>query len=138
MADENEIAVPASSASNAPKGGGPSPGGYFRWVICALLLFATTKSYMDRNVLSSLKHTLQPILGWDDVDYGHMVASFQIFYAMGMFAAGSMVDRLGARKALAAFMVVWSLAAMSYGMAPAIAVIVAPAFVYLHGLWRPS
>ncbi|MGH9742531.1 MAG: hypothetical protein ACRD51_09280, partial [Candidatus Acidiferrum sp.] len=26
--------------------------GHFRLVICALLLFATTKSYMDRNVLS--------------------------------------------------------------------------------------
>lgn len=109
--------------------------GYFRWVICALLLFATTKSYMDRNVLASLKHTLQPILAWNDIDYGHIVAAFQIFYAFGMFISGWMVDRLGTRKAFTIFMTVWSLAAMSYGVAPLIALNVAPAFAFVHRLW---
>jgi ACS family hexuronate transporter-like MFS transporter len=109
--------------------------GHFRWVICALLLFATVKSYMDRNVLASLKHTLQPILGWNDIDYGHIVAAFQLFYAFGMLIAGRMVDRLGTRKAFSIFMVVWSLAAMSYGIAPRLAVLVGSTFYYLHGLW---
>ncbi|MGB7281648.1 MAG: MFS transporter [Candidatus Acidiferrum sp.] len=109
--------------------------GYFRWVICALLLFATTKSYMDRNVLSSLKHTLQPILGWNDIDYGHIVAAFQICYAFGMLLAGRLVDRLGTRTAFAAFMAIWSVAAMSYGYAPSISLHVAPIFAFLHGLW---
>ncbi len=109
--------------------------GYFRWVICALLLFATTKSYMDRNVLASLKHTLQPILGWNDIDYGHIVAAFQICYAFGMLLAGRLVDRLGTRTAFAIFMSVWSVAAMSYGYAPTISLHVAPAFAFLHGLW---
>jgi len=109
--------------------------GYFRWIICALLLFATTKSYMDRNVLSSLKHTLQPILGWNDIDYGHIVAAFQICYAFGMLLAGRLVDRLGTRTAFAIFMAVWSVAAMSYGYAPSISFHVAPTFAFLHGLW---
>jgi MFS transporter, ACS family, hexuronate transporter len=112
-----------------------SRAGYFRWVICALLLFATTKSYMDRNVLASLKHTLQPILGWNDIDYGHIVAAFQICYAFGMLLAGRLVDRLGTRTAFAIFMSVWSVAAMSYGYAPNISLHVAPAFAFLHGLW---
>jgi MFS transporter, ACS family, hexuronate transporter len=90
---------------------------------------------MDRNVLASLKHTLGPILGWDDIDYGHMVAAFQLFYAFGMFAAGRMVDRLGTRKAFSIFMVVWSFAAMSYGIAPRLAGFVGSAFDYLHALW---
>jgi MFS transporter, ACS family, aldohexuronate transporter len=109
--------------------------GHFRWIICALLLFATTKSYMDRNVLSSLKHTLQPILGWNDIDYGHIVAAFQICYAFGMLLAGRLVDRLGTRTAFAIFMAVWSVAAMSYGYAPSISLHVAPTFAFLHGLW---
>lgn len=109
--------------------------GRFRWVICVLLLLATTKSYMDRNVLSSLKHTLQPILGWNDIDYGHIVAAFQICYAFGMLLAGRLVDRLGTRTAFAIFMALWSLAGMSYGAAPAIAIFVYPAFVFLHDLW---
>jgi ACS family hexuronate transporter-like MFS transporter len=113
----------------------PIVAGHFRWVICALLLLATTKSYMDRNVLSSLKHTLQPILGWNDIDYGHIVAAFQICYAFGMLLAGRLVDRLGTRAAFAIFMAIWSLAAMSYGVAPTLAIFVAPVFVSLHGLW---
>src|SRR5256885_9873194 len=36
-----------------------SHAGYFRWVICTLLLFGTTKNYMDRNVLGVLNKTLQ-------------------------------------------------------------------------------
>jgi ACS family hexuronate transporter-like MFS transporter len=134
MTDENKSVAPSASSAEPGARGGRA-GGYFRWVICALLLFATTKSYMDRFVLSSLKQTLQHDLHWNDIDYGHIVASFQAFYAIGMGVAGWMVDRLGTRKAFAIFMVFWSLAAMSYGIAPAIAVHVAPAFVYLHGLW---
>src|ERR1700739_287300 len=81
---------------------------HFRWVICGLLLLATTKSYMDPNGLAFLKHTPPPVLGWNDIDYGHIVAAFQICYAFGMLLAGRMVDRLGTRKAFAAFMAVWS------------------------------
>ena len=143
MADQKSIGEADSRtdlrvSASAPSGRSSVAlfAGHFRWVICALLLFATTKSYMDRNVLASLKHTLQPILGWNDVDYGHIVAAFQICYAFGMLLAGRMVDRLETRTAFAIFMAVWSLAAMCYGVAPTIAGYVAPAFAYLHGLSR--
>jgi MFS transporter, ACS family, hexuronate transporter len=142
MTEQNSIApahsnehpgVPIDSSANRSRA--HTLAGHFRWVICALLLLATTKSYMDRNVLASLKHTLQPILGWNDIDYGHIVAAFQICYAFGMLLAGRLVDRLGTRTAFAIFMAIWSVAAMSYGEAPAIAAVVAPAFVFLHALW---
>jgi ACS family hexuronate transporter-like MFS transporter len=133
---ENNPGAAPTGAPNHPAGSTVvQADGHFRWVICALLLFATTKSYMDRNVLANLKHTLEPILGWNDIDYGHIVATFQIFYAVGMLAAGRMVDRLGTLKAFAIFMSVWSLAAMSYGIAPAIGAVVGPAFAGLHNLW---
>lgn len=133
--NNNIVEVSPGTPARSPASTVVQAAGHYRWVICALLLFATTKSYMDRNVLSNLKHTLQPILGWNDIDYGHIVAAFQLFYAFGMLAAGRMVDRLGTRKAFAIFMFVWSLAAMSYGVAPAVAGFVAPAFASLHQLW---
>src|SRR6266852_189561 len=52
--------------------------GYFRWVICALLLFGVTKNYMDRQLLGVLKTTLQHDFGWNDIQYGHLVSYFQI------------------------------------------------------------
>ncbi len=74
----------ASSANrvSAADSGAVSPGissraGYFRWVICALLLFGTTKNYMDRQVLGILKGPLQHDLGWNDIDFGNLVLAFQ-------------------------------------------------------------
>ncbi|HVH71040.1 MAG TPA: MFS transporter, partial [Candidatus Dormibacteraeota bacterium] len=58
--------------------------GYFRWVICTLLLLGVTKNYMDRQVLGVLKVTLQHDFGWNEIDYGNLVSAFQIAYAAGM------------------------------------------------------
>ena len=38
--------------------------GYFRWVICALLLLGTTKNYMDRQVVFSILPVLTRELGF--------------------------------------------------------------------------
>lgn len=91
--------------------------GYFRWVICALLLFGVTKNYMDRQVLGVLKTTLQHDLGWNDIDYGNLVSVFQLAYAAGMMLVGRFVDRVGTRIGYALAMVFWSLAAMGHAIA---------------------
>jgi ACS family hexuronate transporter-like MFS transporter len=90
--------------------------GYFRWIICALLLFGTTKNYMDRQVLGVLKTTLQHDLGWNEIDYGNLVFAFQAAYAVGMLAVGRLVDRLGTRLGYALAMVFWSLASMGHAL----------------------
>jgi ACS family hexuronate transporter-like MFS transporter len=89
-----------------------SHGGYFRWVICALLLFGTTKNYMDRNVLGVLNKTLQHDLGWSEIDYSNLVVAFQAAYALGMVVVGRLIDKLGTRLGYALAMVFWSLASM--------------------------
>src|SRR6266700_6714420 len=90
--------------------------GYFRWVICTLLLLGTTKNYMDRQVLGVLKTTLQHDLGWNDIDYGNLVLAFQAAYAVGMILVGRLVDRLGTRLGYALAMAFWSLAAMGHAL----------------------
>jgi ACS family hexuronate transporter-like MFS transporter len=94
-----------------------SRSGYFRWAICALLLFGTTKNYMDRQVLGVLKTTLQHDFGWNEIDYGNLVSAFQIAYAFGMVLAGGLIDRLGTRLGYALAMVFWSLASMGTAFA---------------------
>ena len=91
--------------------------GYFRWVICALLLFGTTKNYMDRQVLGILKNTLQHDFGWNEIDYGNLVSAFQIAYAVGMLLVGRLIDKLGTRLGYALAMVFWSLASMGTALA---------------------
>jgi MFS transporter, ACS family, hexuronate transporter len=93
-----------------------SRAGYFRWVICALLLFGTTKNYMDRQVLGILKGPLQHDLGWNEIDFGNLVLAFQAAYAVGMLVVGRVMDRLGTRLGYALSMVFWSLASMGHAL----------------------
>ena len=95
----------------------PSRVGYFRWVICALLLFGVTKNYMDRQVLGVLKTTLQHDFGWNEIQYGNLVFYFQAAYAAGMLLVGRLIDRLGTRIGYALAMTFWSLASMAHAAA---------------------
>jgi ACS family hexuronate transporter-like MFS transporter len=106
----------SSADSEAVKSGPSSRAGYFRWVICALLLFGTTKNYMDRQVLGILKGPLQHDLGWNDIDFGNLVLAFQAAYAVGMLVVGRVIDRLGTRLGYALSMVFWSLASMGHAL----------------------
>lgn len=91
--------------------------GYFRWVICALLLLGVTKNYMDRQVLGVLKTTLMHDFRWSEIDYAKLVKAFQIAYAVGMVTMGWLVDRLGTRLGYAVAMIFWSLASMGTALA---------------------
>jgi ACS family hexuronate transporter-like MFS transporter len=91
--------------------------GRFRWVICGLLFLGVTKNYMDRQVLGVLKGPLQHEFGWNEIDYGNLVFSFQTAYALGMILVGRLIDRLGTRIGYALAMVFWSLASMGHAIA---------------------
>ena len=92
--------------------------GRYRWVICALLFFAATINYVDRQVLGILKPTLQAEFGWSEIDYADIVFSFQLAYAIGLLLAGRIIDWLGTRTGFAVFIVIWSLAAIAHAEAP--------------------
>ena len=44
----------------------PARVGRYRWVICALLFFATTVNYVDRQVLGILSKDLKLAIGWTE------------------------------------------------------------------------
>ena len=94
-----------------------STGGYYRWVICALLFFAATINYIDRQVIGILKPTLQAEFGWSEIDYADIVFAFQLAYAAGFLVAGRVMDRLGVRLGFAIAIVLWSLAAIAHAEA---------------------
>jgi len=93
-----------------------SKAGYFRWVICALLLVGVTKNYIDRLIIGLLKTTLQHDLGWSEIDYGNLVLAFTAAYAVGMVAVGRFIDWVGTRLGYALAMAGWSLASMAHGV----------------------
>ena len=91
--------------------------GTYRWRICALLLLATTINYVDRQVLGVLAPDLQRQIGWNEIDYGYIVTSFQAAYAIGLLCAGVVIDKLGTKIGYAVAITLWSLAAMSHSLA---------------------
>jgi ACS family hexuronate transporter-like MFS transporter len=88
--------------------------GNYRWTICALVFFATTINYLDRQTISFLKSTLSKELAWNDADYANIEIAFKLFYAFGMLVAGRVVDKLGTKMGYAISTTLWSLAGIAH------------------------
>ncbi|WP_250632589.1 MFS transporter [Rhodoflexus caldus] len=95
--------------------------GNYRWRILALLFFATTINYIDRQVIGILAPVLQTEIGWNEIDYSRIVMAFQIAYAIGMASTGYFLDRFGTRIGFAVAIVVWSLAGIGHALARSVA-----------------
>lgn len=95
---------------NAPQ----RPVGRYRWVICALLFFATTVNYLDRQVISYLKEFFcTPVenggFGWTNSDYANVTTVFTGFYAGMTILAGWVIDKIGTKLGLALSLTIWSI-----------------------------
>ncbi len=106
---------PALVAPETPEKLGPAPTiGRYRWVICALLFFATTVNYIDRQILSLLKPILDTELGWTNEQFGVVNAAFQAAYAVGLLVFGAVIDKVGTKLGYAASIAAWSVAAIGH------------------------
>ena len=91
--------------------------GKYRWTICALLFFATTVNYLDRQVLSLLAPDLSKEFGWTNTDYANITAVFQFVYAISMLFAGRIIDKLGTKRGFVLAIVIWSIGAVMHAYA---------------------
>ncbi len=90
--------------------------GSYRWTICALLFFATTINYIDRQVLGILAPVLQKDIGWNEIDYGYIVTAFQAAYAIGLLVFGRVIDKVGTKIGYTVSIALWSIAAMGHAL----------------------
>ena len=83
----------------------------YRWTICAMLFFATTVNYLDRQVLSlTWKDFIAPEFHWTDNDYGTITSIFSLIYAFSMLFAGRFIDWMGTKKGY-----LWAIGVWSFG-----------------------
>jgi ACS family hexuronate transporter-like MFS transporter len=93
----------------------PTPRSNHRWVILALLFFATTINYIDRSILSLIKpEYLDKELGWSNTQYGYVNSAFQFAYALGLLGFGWFIDRFGTKIGYTVSIVFWSVAAAGH------------------------
>jgi len=91
--------------------------GKYRWTICALVFYATTINYLDRQVISLLKPTLEKEFSWTETDYSNIVIAFQFAYALGMVGAGRVIDKIGTKLGYALTLTLWSIASILHAFA---------------------
>ncbi len=91
--------------------------GTYRWTIVALLFFATTINYLDRQVIGLLKDNLSEDFGWSEIDYSRIVMAFSAAYAVSLLLFGRIIDVLGTKTGYAVSVVIWSFAAMAHAIA---------------------
>lgn len=113
----------------AQAAGAQSAVGRYRWTICALIFFATTINYMDRQMLGLLAPLLQKDIGWNQVQYAQTVMVFTVAYAVGLAIFGRIADRFSTKAVYGSAMAMWSLAAMLHAVASSV-----PGFAAVRGL----
>jgi MFS transporter, ACS family, hexuronate transporter len=99
--------------------------GRYRWMIVALLFFATTVNYIDRTMLGLLKTDLSKEFGWSEDDYGNIVTAFQAAYAFGFLLMGWLIDRLGPKIGYAIAITIWTVGHVAHGFSSSIAAFMA-------------
>ena len=101
----------------------------YRWTICAMLFFATTVNYLDRQVLSlTWDEFIKPEFHWDESHYGTITSVFSIVYAICMLFAGRFIDWMGTKKGYLWAIGVWSAGACMHALCG----IVTEQYVGLH------
>ena len=86
-------------------------------LLVVLLFCGNALNYVDRQVLSLLKPTLQAEFHWSDGDYAHLGSAFQFAAASALLFVGWFVDRLGVRLAYAVAVCLWSAAGIGHALA---------------------
>jgi len=95
----------------------PAKIGNYRWSVCALIFFATTVNYLDRQVIGILKPLLESDLGIDEKAYSQIIMVFQLAYAFGMVVAGRLIDKFGTKIGYGVSVLFWSIAAICHALA---------------------
>ena len=90
--------------------------GSYRWSICALLFFATTLSYVDRQVFAILAPILEKEIGWSEIEYGYLNSIFQMAYALGLFLVGRFIDKVGTKLGYSLSITLWSFAEIGHAL----------------------
>ena len=92
----------------------------YRWIILALLFFATSINYLDRQIIVLLKPILEKEFSWTETDFSHIVMAFTAAYAIGLLISGGLIDKVGTKIGYSVTVIIWSTAAMFHAIAKSV------------------
>ena len=80
-----------------------------------VFVLASALSYLDRQVLSALAPTIKAEFGIDDLQFGWVVSTFSLVYAVSAPLAGLFIDRAGLGIGICSSIGLWSMAGIATG-----------------------
>ena len=96
-----------------------------RNMLIGLLFFGTIINYVDRQVLSLLKPSIEAAYGWGDAEFAHFASMSQLAAASALIFVGWLIDRFGVRVAYGTAVALWSLAGIAHAFAATVSQFVA-------------
>jgi ACS family glucarate transporter-like MFS transporter len=87
-----------------------------RYTVVAALFVLSLITYIDRAAISTAKGPIAKDLSLSDAQMGLVFSVFALGYAAAQIPAGWFADRFGPRRALAAFVIAWSVLTSLTGM----------------------
>jgi ACS family hexuronate transporter-like MFS transporter len=113
--------VPLAAANDVPLAENvyavPERATRVRWVVLALVFFAITINYVDRNVMGLVAPGLREQFHIGPKAYGYITAAFALSYALGQAMSGRWLDWIGTRVGYAIALACWSIASMLHAFA---------------------
>jgi ACS family hexuronate transporter-like MFS transporter len=88
-----------------------------RWLMIALVFFATAINYLDRQTLSVAAPVLFTEFHLTNQAYSRIIFAFMLAYTIMNGVSGPLIDRLGTRVGYALTTAWWSVAAMVHALA---------------------
>jgi ACS family hexuronate transporter-like MFS transporter len=88
-----------------------------RWVMIALVFWATVINYLDRQALSVAAPVLREEFGMSNTVYSRVVFAFLLAYTIANGISGPIIDKLGTRIGYALCIAWWSVAALLHAFA---------------------
>src|SRR6202011_1537463 len=88
-----------------------------RWLMIALVFWATVINYLDRQTLSVAAPVLREQFHMSNVAYSRVVFAFMLAYTIANGISGPLIDRLGTRLGYALTMAWWSASAILHAFA---------------------
>ena len=88
-----------------------------RWMVLALVSFASASAYLTRHCIAAANTTIQEDLGFNDQQMGRIMSAFALGYLFCQVPGGWLGNRFGTRFGFAFISLVWSLCSVWSGIA---------------------
>ena len=94
--------------------------GYMRYGILLILFFATVMNYVDRTIFNVLAPFIRTEMNWTNIDMANVLNAFKYGGVLGLFVAGPLIDKFGARWGFFWAVVLWTIGGAATGLASGI------------------